>query len=115
MTIIYLRGLILGLVVTELVELAVALGLGFRRPRECLLVLLANCVTNPLVVLLSYLALFHTTLPMVPVVAVLELWAVATEGLCYRWCGMASRQACLLTVTANGVSYLSGLALNYLM
>lgn len=114
MTMQLLRGLALGLVLTEVIELIFALTMGVRSGRDLLLVGLSNLLTNPLVVLLSYLALYKTALPMGPLVLLLEAGAILLEWRCYLWARLDVPSPLLFSLAANGTSYLLGLGLNYL-
>jgi len=110
---IFLRGLILGLLLTVLFEIILALLLGIRKTDDLLFVLLANVMTNPVVVLISYLCIYFTSLPTGPITLLLELWAVGAEFLAYRWGKLT--HPLILSVFLNGISYLLGNAINFLM
>lgn len=100
--------LCVSLALTVLIEEAVALLYGIRRKKDLLLVFMVNLFTNPLVVLLYYL------LPgsRIPVVFLLEAFAVLTEAYYYRSYGEKIRRPFAFALLANVVSYGSGLALN---
>ena len=110
---ILLRALAQGLALTLLFECFLALLLGVRKKEHMLFILLANIVTNPVVVLVSYLCMYYTALPIGMVTLLLELWAIGMESLAYRW-GKLSHPL-LLSLGLNGISYLLGNAINYLL
>ena len=102
-----------------LMRLALSLGLtlaleglfgliwGLKGRRDWLLLLLVNCVTNPLVVTL------HTCVSSAPAVtALLEGAAVAAEWLAYRRWGRTVRPALLFSLCANCFSFFSGVLIN---
>ena len=110
---ILLQGLLMGLGLTLLTETALSLIFGLRKPAELSVVLLANIVTNPVVVTVCYLCMYFTALPAGMVTLILELWAVGMEFLAYRWWRVP--HPLLLSFTLNSISYLVGNAVNYLL
>ena len=64
-----IREALLALLLTEIVEIAVALFLGYRRPREIIVVFLVNLVTNPslnyLLFLNDYFGIIRYRLPLI--------------------------------------------------
>ena len=99
--------LLLSLALTEAVECAFALSLG-KRDKALLLCALVNVITNPPVVLLSRLLGGGWLL-----VAGLELFTVAVEGLLYRYSGLFKRSF-LFSLCANALSFFLGLLVNQL-
>lgn len=99
--------LILSLLLTLAIELPVAWLWGLRG-RDLQLAALVNLLTNPPVVLLAIL------LPRPPVVAVLELAAVAAEAFCYLRRGEQIRHPVLLACVANLISYSAGILIQLL-
>ncbi len=73
------------------------------RGRDLLLFLLVNILTNPAVVLL------HKMIPGWEAVVLLELGAVVIEGGCYAWLGENVRMPWRFALTANLVSFLTGI------
>ncbi len=108
-----LQSLGLSLVLTLLFEGAVSLILGLRNPRDLLLVGLVNILTNPLVVLTVNLTVFLThSPPPWYLVAILEIAAVAAEGLFYRNRLEYRRiHPFLLSLILNAISFTGGLLL----
>ncbi len=97
------------LAVTLTIELCVAC-LCRLRGRELLLVVLVNCLTNPLVVLLCWLVRAGTALPRFAAELPLEVLVVLAEGALYRQ-KSTMRHPWRFSLTANAVSYLSGVLL----
>ena len=87
---------------------------GMRGRRDLLLVLLVNVITNPIVVLLYWLAAlytgFNTTLVKIP----LEVFAVLTEGFYYRRYGHGFKRPFLFSLAANAFSFFLGMLLQQL-
>ena len=103
-----LPALAVSLALSLLLEGGYALIWGLRGRRDWLLLLLANVVTNPIVVIF-----YHLGLDSWPAVAALELGAVLAEGLAYRrWSGEI-RKPFLFSLCANCFSFFSGLLLQY--
>ena len=109
-----LISLALSLALTLLLETGLGALLGLRKPKDLLLVVLVNVLTNPPVVLiLSLVQLYTQALPGWYVVLPLELAVVVLEGLLYR--GRLDHQKWhpfLLSLILNGLSYLGGLLLS---
>ena len=99
--------LVLSLLMTEVIECALALLLG-KHGKALLLCALVNLVTNPAVVMLHFLS-GGGWMPTV----LLEAAAVLTEGGFYRYSGLY-RRPFLFTLAANGISFLAGLLLSRL-
>ena len=103
-----IASLILSLIFTEALECGFAWGQK-KRGKALLLCALANLITNPPVVLL------HSFLQGGwPLVAALELGAVAAEGLLYRYSGLYERPF-RFSLIANALSFSLGLILNQLI
>ena len=101
------------LVLTILIEGVFAFLLGVRTRRGQLTVLLANVMTNPLVVSLNVLFTFcFGHVGYVASTAVLEAAAFTAEALVYRRDKPCRMNPFLLSALPNGGSYLSGLLLN---
>jgi len=99
---------LISLGLTLAAELAVALLWGLRG-WELVLCALVNVLTNPLAVLL------HLLFPGWAALAAIEGAAVAAEALYYRRYGPGIRAPWALSLTANGVSFCTGLLLNLLI
>lgn len=105
----------LSLALTLLLELLFFLALGFRTREELLLVVLANLLTNPPVVLCAVLAGANTAWPAPAVRLPLEGLAILAEWACYALCGGPRfRRPLLLSLGANVFSYGAGLLLQLL-
>lgn len=101
-----LLSLAVSLALTLLIELAFAL-LRRIRGRALAVVVLSNCLTNPPVVLLHALVKAHTSLPVLPVVIVLECAAILVEWRCYS-AATDIPKPFLFSLQANALSYLLG-------
>lgn len=105
--------LLLVLLLTEAVEVPLARLLGVRG-RDLVFVMLANVLTNPAVNVLYAAAVVLTDLPTAPVLAVLELAAVAVEWLVYR-SAVGAKRPLLISLVCNAASFGAGLLLNVLL
>ena len=105
-----LPSLLTALGLTLALELLFALVWGVRRD-GLLLVVLMNVMTNPAVNVLHYIAVYLLGWPAFGVVPVLELTAVAAEGLCCR--GMI-RRPWLFALLINAWSYSIGVLIQFL-
>jgi hypothetical protein len=105
-----------GLVVTLTVETGLAALIGFRK-RDLLFVVLVNMLTNPPVVLLTYLSgLFWGWQTRIAALIVLEAAAYLTEALIYRSNLRKQKpHPFLLSLILNAASYGSGLLLNIIL
>jgi len=104
------RAMAISLALTLLLEGLLALLWGVRGRRDWLLLLGANCLTNPVVWVAHWGAGGGWA-----VVAALELAAVAAEWLLYRQWGESLRPALLFSLCANGFSFCGGLLLQALL
>lgn len=102
------------LLLTVAAEGLLSLAFRVRTGKEQAIILLANVLTNPLVVSLSYAAAFFLgTGAYYPAMAVLEVAAVTVEALLYRKMLPAQRHPFWLSLGLNAGSFLAGLAWNY--
>lgn len=83
-----------------------------RDPSDVILSVLANIATNPPVNALHILLVLSLGLPKVPVIALLEIFAVCAEALLYRACSKNFRRPLLFSLAANAVSFSLGLVFN---
>jgi len=111
----YFETLLISLLLTEVLELCFAYILKIRNKSDLLLVLVVNVITNPPVVLLSYLFNTRTGVPQFLTVSVLETAAILTEGLYYRRYAEAIKRPFLFSLGVNAFSYLTGLLINYIV
>ncbi len=81
-------------------------GLAWRvSNRDFLLIVLVNCLTNPVVKLLSLLLDARLNAGWI---LLLELSAVLSEAFCYQKRGENVRRPLLFSLTANAASYFTG-------
>jgi len=111
----FIETLVVSLVLTEALELCFAFIFKIWNKRDILLVLVVNVITNPPVVILSYLFNTRTDVPQLLTVSVLEAAAVLTEGLYYRRYAEAIKHPFIFSLGANAFSYLTGLLINYIV
>ena len=101
------------LALTILIECAAAWLLGVRTKRDQTIVVLANCLTNPLVVSLGAATQVFIGLSAVrPVTLVMEAAAWAAEGTVYKRTLVSDRSPYVLSLVCNLASYLIGEVLN---
>ncbi|MGN0403466.1 MAG: hypothetical protein ACI4HQ_14580 [Acetatifactor sp.] len=99
---------VLSFLLTLLLEGLVAFVWRFRG-RDRLLFVLANLLTNPMVVLL------HAMFPGWGILLGLELGAIVTEGICYERLGTDIRHPRCFSVAANVFSFCMGLVIDRLI
>lgn len=100
--------LAVSLALTLLLETGFFLLIGKRSRKDLLLVVLVNIITNPVVVLLYWLALLYTGLNSLLVKVVLELFAIVAEGYYYQKYGQSFGRPYAFSAAANIVSFGSG-------
>ncbi len=103
------------LLLTLLLELAFALLFRVRGKWDLTLVILANILTNPVVVLCHHLT--RALLPSFPIAVatlLLEAGAVLIEGLCYQRYSQRIPRPYLFSLAANGFSYGMGVLISIL-
>lgn len=103
----------LSLLLTLLIETAVALLVGLRG-RDLLLVALMNAVTNPAVVYLYLLLSAKTALPRWAILLPLELAAVAVEWRLLDRFATGVRRPLACALLLNACSFVSGELIQYL-
>lgn len=116
MTAYLIRMFGVSLALTVVIECAIAFLFRVRGRKEVLLVVLVNLLTNPPAVLCNWLfGLYLPDWPKIPVQLGIETVVILTEALIYRSFakddGWAVGRPVLLSVTANGCSWLLGLIL----
>lgn len=116
MTAYLIRMFGVSLALTVIIECAIAFLLRVRGRKEVLLVVLVNLLTNPPAVLCNWLfGLYLPDWPKILVQLGIETVVILTEALIYRSFakddGWAVGRPVLLSVTANGCSWLLGLIL----
>ena len=101
-------------------SLTVALETGFffltgkRDKKDLLLVVLVNVVTNPVVVLLYWLAALYTDWNMIVVIIPLEAFAILAEGYYYKNYGRCFKRPYIFSAGANMFSYWIGVLIQTL-
>ena len=114
-----IRGLPFALALSLSLTLALETGFFFlagkRNGKDLLLVILANVLTNPVVVLTYWLAAMFTDWNLVVVIVPLELSAVFVEGFCYKKYGLGFKRPYLFSAGANAFSYGVGLLMQMLL
>lgn len=105
------------LVLTILIETALAILLKVRYKKDLLNIILVNCLTNPLVVVSSlYFNLFYGISGRSISLIFLEISAVLVEGIIYmKFLRYSKVNPLLLAVILNGASFLTGEILNYII
>ena len=113
-----ISALITALGVSLALTLALETGLfllaGKRNKKDFLLLLLVNILTNPTVVLIYWLVAIYTEWNTVIVIMPLEVFAVLTEGHCYKKYGCDFERPYLFSIAANIFSYGTGLLIQLL-
>ncbi|MBQ1926065.1 MAG: hypothetical protein II767_03870 [Proteobacteria bacterium] len=105
---------VIALTLTILIELSVALITGYRDRKTLKVVVLAQIVTNPIVVLISNLCILYTALPVWAFHAPLEIAALCAEWMIYRKFTSEIHRPFLFSLAANASSYIIGVVLSYL-
>jgi len=105
--------LAVSLVLTIALEAGFFLLTGKRDRKDMLLVVLVNVITNPVVVLLYYIASLYTNWNLIPVIILLEGFAILTEGYYYKKYGRDFKKPYLFSAAANMFSYWIGLLIQF--
>ena len=82
---------------------------------DLLLLILANLMTNPAVVLLYWLVAMSTKWNAYLIQAPLEALAVLTEGLLFKKYGQEFKRPYLFAIAVNAFSYGAGILLQYFL
>lgn len=110
-----LISLAISLALTIILEVLVFLFLTRRKRKDLLLLILANVITNPIVVLSFWLISLYTSwnvnIPLVP----LEAFAVLAEGYIYKKYGDGFRRPYLFAFAANMFSFWLGVLIEHLI
>jgi hypothetical protein len=101
---------ILVLLFTIIVEVLVAFCLGYRKKTELAAVALVNLITNPLLNLFEYFAIYYKLLSLsIYIVLSLEILVVLTEWALLKFSlTRKSKRLFILSLTMNTASYLGG-------
>ena len=103
--------MMVSLALTIVIEAGFFLALRKRNKRDLLLVILVNVITNPVVVLLFWLAALYTDWNRNLVIVPLEIFGVLTEWFFYKKYGAEFSRPFLFSLSANAVSFGAGLLL----
>lgn len=103
-----IQGIVVGLLLTELLELSFAALLRIRDVRSLGLILFTNLLTNPLAVLFFYISIYGFQFPFIPATAVIETVVVISEWLIYRQAKLPVSSPLLFSLASNGVSWICG-------
>ena len=113
------RDLLVALAFSLALTLALEIGFFFiagkRNKRDLLLVVMVNVLTNPVVVLLYWLAALYTSWNTTIVKIPLEIFAVLTEGYYFRKYGQSFKRPFLFSLAANMFSFWVGVFLQRLI
>ena len=109
-----LTAIAFSLTLTLILETGFFFVAGKRGKKDLLLVAMVNVLTNPIVVLLYWLAALYTALDTTIVKISLELFAVLAEGYCYKNYGQSFKNPFLFSLAANAFSFSIGLLLQIL-
>lgn len=108
-----LAALAISLALTLALEIGFFFLAGKRNRKDLLLVAAVNAITNPVVVLLFWLAALYTDWGRVAVISSLELFAVCSEGYYYKKYGQDFKRPYLFSAAANAFSFGVGVLLQY--
>jgi len=104
-----LTALAISLGLTLIFEVGFFLLTGKRNKKDILLVILVNTLTNPIVVLLYWVAYFNTNWNTAVIKVPLELFAILTEGFIYMKCAQSIKRPFIFSLTANAFSFTLGI------
>ena len=102
----------IALFLTIVIELLFALAVRIRNRTDLCIVILAQIVTNPLVVFISNWCLFHTRLHPLIFQIPLEIAAILAEWLIYKSYAKRIARPFLFSLAANLLSYTIGWGLS---
>ncbi len=109
-----LCSMIVSLLLTLLLEELFALFWGIRGTQDLFLVALVNVLTNPVVVFCYHVTRFYAPDRLTAAVALLELAAVCTEWVLYRFYARQVKHPLLFSLLANLFSFCMGLGISLL-
>ena len=111
---ILLTSLALSLSLTLVLEILFFLITGKKDKKDMLLVMMVNILTNPVVVLVYWMALLYTDWNKAFIIVPLELFAVLTEGYYYSRYGHRFTHPYIFSLAANAFSYGIGVLIQQL-
>jgi len=103
-----ITALVVSLILTLIIEVSFFLITGKRNKKDIWLVVLVNTLTNPIVVLLYWIAFFNTNWHPILIILPLEVFAILTEGYIYRLYSQTIKRPFLFSLAANSVSFSIG-------
>ena len=106
----YLSSILTSLLLTLAAELTAAAVLRVRKPTDYLIIVLVNCLTNPIVNIIYYFSLIFLPFP-VPyfIMALLEVTVVITEALLFsRLLGYTRLRPIVFSLILNASSFAAG-------
>jgi hypothetical protein len=107
-----LTSLAVSLILTLVIETGFFLLTGKHDRKDLLLLVLANVLTNPVVVLSYWIVALYIGFIAFAVLPVLELSAVLVEGYVYKKYGRSFRRPYLFSLSANAVSFAVGVIIH---
>ena len=103
-----LIALAISLALTLALETGFFLVTGKRNKKDLLLVVMVNILTNPVVVLIYWLAVLRAGWNSIIILVLLEIFAILTEGYYYEKYGCDFKRPYLFSLAANVFSYGTG-------
>lgn len=101
------------LLLTILIEEALALVIGVRKGFDLAVILFANTLTNPIAVFSDLALQAYTSIPRAIYVIIIELTVFITEALIYRKLLFTKKPSpFVLSLILNGVSFVTGMLLS---
>jgi hypothetical protein len=100
---------------TLVLETGFFLVIGKRNKKDLLLVVMVNILTNPVVVLIYWLAVLRAWWNSILVLVPLEIVAVLVEGCYYKKYGNSFKRPYLFSLAANTFSYGAGVLIQLLI
>ncbi len=112
-----IESLVKSLILTLIIELSVSFIIGIREKNDIKVVILANIITNPIVVFIANcVALMNNTLIYIIVVIILEILAVLTEYKIFKnYLKFDKESPMIISVINNSISFTLGLIISYII
>ena len=108
-----IRGWLISLSLTLVLELGYARFWGIREKHDLILAALVNILTNPVVVFVSYFVQFHNMRSYYGwMTLIMEALAVITEAVLYKNFSHTINRPWLFSLSANAFSYAIGELIN---
>ena len=106
--------LALSLALALILETGFFLFIGKRNKKDMLLLVLVNILTNPVVVLLCWLAAMYMNRHLPIVIITLEVLTVLVEAFFYKRFGQDFKRPLVFSVTSNAFSFSIGVLIQIL-